>query len=75
MARVELERVSKVYPNKFRAIDAGDPDAVDESILREANTVARLDPRSGARAGEVVRIAVDPLRMHFFDPVTGHAIR
>ena len=58
-----------------RTIDAGDPDAVDESILREANTVARLDPRSGARAGEVVRIAVDPLRMHFFDPVTGHAIR
>ena len=58
-----------------RTIDAGDPDAGDESILREANTVARLDPRSGARAGEVARIAVDPLRMHFFDPATGHAIR
>ncbi len=57
-----------------RTIDAGDPDAADESILREANTVARLDPRSRARAGEELRLTVDPLRLHFFDPATGRAI-
>ena len=57
-----------------RTIDAGDPDAAGESILRDANTVARLDPRSRARAGEALELTVDALRMHFFDPGTGHAI-
>jgi multiple sugar transport system ATP-binding protein len=41
------------------------------------NGVARLDhktPRSGVRAGDRVTFAVDPARLHFFDPDTGRAI-
>ena len=41
------------------------------------NGVARLDlkdPRSGVRAGGRVTFAVDPARLHFFDPDTGRAI-
>jgi multiple sugar transport system ATP-binding protein len=36
--------------------------------------IARVDPRAGVTAGERVRLHVDPLRLHFFDPVTGEAI-
>jgi multiple sugar transport system ATP-binding protein len=32
---------------------------------------ARVDPRTGARVGDSVRLAVDPARFHFFDPVSG----
>jgi energy-coupling factor transporter ATP-binding protein EcfA2 len=32
---------------------------------------ARVDPRARARVGMRLRLAVDPLRPHFFDPVSG----
>jgi multiple sugar transport system ATP-binding protein len=35
---------------------------------------ARVDPRTRARAGESLRIAVDPARFHFFDPVSGRSL-
>jgi len=38
------------------------------------NGVARVDPRSGVRAGRRIVFAVDPERLHFFDPDTGLAI-
>ncbi|MDH3301079.1 MAG: sn-glycerol-3-phosphate ABC transporter ATP-binding protein UgpC [Acidimicrobiia bacterium] len=37
--------------------------------------VARISPRSRARIGEAIELAVDTSRMHFFDPETGLAIR
>jgi len=37
--------------------------------------VARINPRSQARIGEAIELAVDTSRMHFFDPDTGLAIR
>ena len=37
--------------------------------------VARINPRSQARIGEAIELAVDTSRMHFFDPETGLAIR
>jgi multiple sugar transport system ATP-binding protein len=39
------------------------------------NGAARLDPRAGVRSGQRVTFAVDPARLHFFDPDTGIAIR
>ncbi len=36
--------------------------------------VARFSPRSGARIGESIEIAVDTSRFHFFDPASGNAI-
>jgi len=35
---------------------------------------ARVDPRSTARPGETIRLAVDPNRFHFFDPESGVAL-
>jgi multiple sugar transport system ATP-binding protein len=32
---------------------------------------ARVDPRTTARVGETLRLAVDPSRFHFFEPETG----
>jgi multiple sugar transport system ATP-binding protein len=36
---------------------------------------ARLHPRTAARAGRTVKLAVDVERLHLFDPATGRAIR
>jgi hypothetical protein len=36
--------------------------------------VARIAPRAAVRAGTRVTFAVDPARLHFFDPDTGNAI-
>jgi multiple sugar transport system ATP-binding protein len=35
---------------------------------------ARVDPRTAARVGDRVRVAVDPARFHFFDPLTGASL-
>jgi multiple sugar transport system ATP-binding protein len=46
-------------------VDAGDPDHVDE--LTEAAAVGRFDPRTGARAGDSIQIAISVDNLHFFD--------
>jgi multiple sugar transport system ATP-binding protein len=35
---------------------------------------ARVDPRTKARVGERLRLAVDPARFHFFDPTSGASL-
>jgi hypothetical protein len=35
---------------------------------------ARLSPRSAARTGQPLRVAIDVERLHFFDPETDEAI-
>jgi hypothetical protein len=35
---------------------------------------ARVSSRSGSRAGDPVKLAISPDRLHFFDGVTGSAI-
>jgi multiple sugar transport system ATP-binding protein len=51
--------------------------SVDEAtLLAEAKALfnARVDPRTAARVGERLRLAVDPSRFHFFDPETGASL-
>ena len=58
------------------AVDAGtssDPTGVVPSPDRSP-MVARLSPRTSARQGKSVRIAVDTARIHAFDPASGTAI-
>jgi multiple sugar transport system ATP-binding protein len=45
-------------------------------LAGEAQTVfiARVNPRTKARDGHTLELAVDTTRLHFFDPVTGGAI-
>jgi multiple sugar transport system ATP-binding protein len=40
----------------------------------KAAFTARVDARTAARPGSLVRLSVDPRRLHFFDPRTGLAI-
>ena len=35
---------------------------------------ARVDPRTAARVGGSLKIAVDPARFHFFDPESGASL-
>jgi ABC-type sugar transport system ATPase subunit len=45
----------------------------EEALLLDATALftARIDPRTRTRAGETLRLAVDPSRFHFFDAETG----
>jgi multiple sugar transport system ATP-binding protein len=47
--------------------------ADDATLVAEGGTLvsARVDPRTAARVGGRLRLAVDPSRFHFFDSATG----
>jgi multiple sugar transport system ATP-binding protein len=60
-------------------VDAGPEDASGLTLLAadaegEAIVTARLSPRSKARTGEPLRVALDAERLHFFDPETEGSI-
>jgi len=56
-------------------VDSGDPDAVEEKAGHgTANAVGRFNPRSTARMGDELEIAVSTENMHFFDPSTRMSI-
>jgi multiple sugar transport system ATP-binding protein len=58
------------------------PEAIEAEGEDEASLVAeerallnaRVDPRTAARVGTRLRLAVDPRRFHFFDPQTGASL-
>jgi multiple sugar transport system ATP-binding protein len=54
------------------ATDEGD-DEVAELVGGDEGSLlnARVDPRTAARVGDSLRLAVDPARFHFFDPDSG----
>jgi multiple sugar transport system ATP-binding protein len=43
-------------------------------MLQRAQGVARIEPRSAVETGDRVRLCVNPIRLHFFDPESGDAI-
>jgi multiple sugar transport system ATP-binding protein len=48
----------------------------DASLIQSDRTLfaARVDPRTEARVGDRLRLAVDPSRLYFFDPETGESL-
>ena len=50
-------------------VDAGDPDAVTE-IGDDRSGVGRFSPKTHARVGDTVRLAITAENLHFFDPET-----
>ena len=48
----------------------------DASLVAEERALlnARVDPRTAARVGDSLRLAVDPARFHFFDPRSGASL-
>ncbi|MDG1187654.1 MAG: ATP-binding cassette domain-containing protein [Ilumatobacter sp.] len=58
-----------------KTVDSGDPDVVEESTSGSAaNAVGRFSPRTQARIGENIDIAVAIENIHFFDAGTRKAI-
>ena len=56
-------------------VDSGDPDAVEEKTgTGQANAVGRFNPRSQARMGQEIKIAISTENMHFFDTDTRQSI-
>ncbi len=64
------------FPLDAVAVDAGDPDALDEVGSEDGGSmcVARFSPRSEVRMGDDFEIAVDAARLHFFDMTSGAVI-
>jgi len=61
----------RITPEAIEAEGEGDDQLVaDESALLNA----RVDPRTAARVGSSLRLAVDPARFHFFEPETGASL-
>ncbi len=57
------------------AEDVGDERAVGElADGNKATFVGRFGPRSGARTGQAIEVAVDTRSLHFFDPDSGLGI-
>jgi multiple sugar transport system ATP-binding protein len=67
---VDAPRVEVVAVRAAR--EGGDENvlAADEAMLFNA----RVDPRTQARRGAPLRLAVDPSRLHFFDAETGESL-
>ena len=61
-------------PAGAAAITGGE--SAEASILHGSapNGAARLDPRVAVQPGGRITFALDPARLHFFDPDTGQAI-
>jgi len=57
------------------SVDSGDPDAAQDDGTHNGSAVGRFSPRSHARAGDNIVVAVDTARFHFFDPDSRLAIR
>jgi multiple sugar transport system ATP-binding protein len=51
-----------------------DDDDLTPATLQTAQGVARIEPRSSVEHGDRVRLSVNPVRLHFFDPETGDAV-
>jgi len=63
--RVEATRVA------VETLEGEADDSADLVVERGSLLNARLDPRTTARVGSSVQLAVDPARFHFFDPESG----
>jgi multiple sugar transport system ATP-binding protein len=66
--RIDAERVATEVTE---GEEAGAPDLVTD---RGALLNARVDPRTSARVGARLRLAVDPARFHFFDASSGASL-
>ncbi|HUZ82571.1 MAG TPA: sn-glycerol-3-phosphate ABC transporter ATP-binding protein UgpC [Gaiellaceae bacterium] len=68
-----------IFPVNAPRVDAVDLRAAreDDDVLAADEAMlfnARVDPRTRARRGAPLRLAVDPARLHFFDPETGESL-
>jgi multiple sugar transport system ATP-binding protein len=55
-------------------LEGGEEDATQLAGRDRALFTARVDPRSSARVGERLRLAIDPARLYFFSAQTGDTL-
>jgi multiple sugar transport system ATP-binding protein len=55
-------------------LEAEGEDSAQLVVESQALLNARVDPRTAARVGGTLRLALDPARFHFFDPETGASL-
>jgi multiple sugar transport system ATP-binding protein len=73
LVHAELDAPAMLTADQLElAREVGDDVAEQSATTR---LTARVDPGVGVRAGERIRLAVDPERLHFFDPHTSLALR
>jgi multiple sugar transport system ATP-binding protein len=70
-----------IFPVDAPRVDASDlraaRDEEDETLLADTTGAlfnARVDPRTSARRGASLTLAVEPAQFYFFDPVTGDSL-
>ena len=83
---VRVEVIEELGSDAFVFFEVDAPQVVvDEAVRAEdqeatllanerALFAARVDPRTKARVGETLRLAIDPSRLYFFDPDTGESL-
>jgi multiple sugar transport system ATP-binding protein len=66
----------RVTATRIAAETLGEDEDTTADLVTDRGSLlnARVDPRTSARAGKTVRLAVDPSRFHFFDPATGMSL-
>ncbi|MCZ7447266.1 sn-glycerol-3-phosphate ABC transporter ATP-binding protein UgpC [Agrobacterium rhizogenes] len=60
------------FTTDAKYVDSGDPDMLE--VKGAGHSAARFGPRSNVHANETIDIALDPSKLHFFDPATHAAI-
>ena len=63
----------RVHATRIAAETLGEDEDTTADLVTDRGSLlnARVDPRTAARVGGSLRLAVDPSRFHFFDPVSG----
>ncbi len=66
----------RVSATRIAAETLGEDEDTTADLVTDRGSLlnARIDPRTSARAGDTVRLAVDPSRFHFFDADTGQSL-
>ena len=66
----------RVHATRIAAETLGEDEDTTADLVTDRGSLlnARVDPRTAARVGGSLRLAVDPSRFHFFDPVSGASL-
>ena len=66
----------RVHATRIAAETLGEDEDTTADLVTDRGSLlnARVDPRTAARVGGSLRLAVDPSRFHFFDAATGASL-
>jgi multiple sugar transport system ATP-binding protein len=74
LAHVEIDAPAVLAGEQLEAAREIGGGEVNGTPPKKARLTARLEPSVRAETGETLRLTVDPMRLHFFDPHTERAL-